>query len=105
GHAASEGPLNQEEINRFIRRQNYYIRSEQIVDRVLQSDEFQHDPSDPSGEKKSQWLAEHMGRARKSLMEDIEVTAIPDTDLFTIKVKSANPAEGARLVNAIARVY
>jgi len=96
---------SQEEITRFIRRQMIYIKSEGVLERSLQTDEFQHDFRDPTSGAKSRWLSENVLQAKKRLKEDMDVTPIPTSDVFEINMTAKDKDEAARLVNAIARVY
>jgi capsular exopolysaccharide synthesis family protein len=95
----------QEEITRFIRRQMLYIKSEGIIERALQQDEFQHDYQNPTSSAKSRWLSENVVQAKKRLREDMEITPVPTSDVFLISMTAKDNVEAARLVNAIARVY
>ncbi|HVX84070.1 MAG TPA: polysaccharide biosynthesis tyrosine autokinase [Phycisphaerae bacterium] len=98
------GSMN-DEIATFIRRQAVYLKSDRLLNEILQRDEFRRDYRDPNGTKPSMWLADHPSNPKKYLKEDMEIDQTPTANLFSIRMMSKDPTEAARLVNAIADVY
>ncbi|HVS71827.1 MAG TPA: polysaccharide biosynthesis tyrosine autokinase [Phycisphaerae bacterium] len=98
------GSMN-DEIATFIRRQAVYLKSDRLLNEILQRDEFRRDYRDPNGNKPSLWLAAHPNNPKKYLKEDMDIIQTPTANLFTIEMMSKDPTEAARLVNAIADVY
>ncbi len=95
----------QEELTRFIRRQMLVIEGDSVLDLSLVSTAFQKDYHDLNSGRKSQWLTDHSGNAKKSLQKDLEISPISNTDVFRITMTAGDPVESANIVNAVSGVY
>ena len=99
-------PPTEDEISRFIHRQMYIIKSDEVLQHALESEAFQHDPNDPSNPtKKSRWLTDNGSAAKRYLKKDLEVIPDPSSDLFMVTMTAKNDLRRRALVNAIATVY
>src|ERR1035437_987215 len=74
-----EGPVTQDEIGSFIRRQMYVIQGDGVRERALQSDEFQHDYHDRTTSKHSRWLMENP-IFKAGFKRDLSVTPIANSN-------------------------
>jgi capsular exopolysaccharide synthesis family protein len=97
--------MSNDEIASFIRRQALYLNGEELLNQVLQRDEFRRDYHDPNGNRPSRWLADHPENPKKYLKQEMEIDQIPSAQVFKIRMMSKDNVEAARLVNAIADVY
>ncbi len=103
--AASDVGMTTDEVASFIRRQALYLQGEEMLQTILQRDEFRRDYHDPNGTKPSRWLADHPDNPKKYLKQDMEIDQIPTAQVFRVRMMSKDNVEAARLVNAIADVY
>lgn len=92
-----------EDILRTIRSQALLVRSDAVLDKVLQTDAFQKDYRNP--ERKSTWLENNTGAPKPNLRKQIEVFPEPNTYVFKVGLTGSDPKELELLVNAIADTY
>lgn len=92
-----------EEILRNIRSQALLIKSDSVIEKVLQTDAFQKNRIVP--DKKSDWLERNIAAPKIALKQQIEVLPEPNSYVFRVQMTDRDPVETAALVNAIADTY
>lgn len=92
-----------EDILRTIRSQALLIKSDSVLEKVLQTDAFQKNPDNP--DRKSEWLEKNIATPKPNLRQQIEVAPEPNSYVFKVGMTDRDPKELERLVNAIADTY
>jgi len=95
----AEGVQNADDTARFIRRQVLYITADRVLDKALQSKEFRTESW------QSKWFAANSRNPSQALRKAVDVSPLPNTDVFRVSMTTRDPQESANLVNAIGRVY
>ena len=81
-----EAAMSTEEIASFIRRQALYLTGDEMLQQILQRDEFQHDYHDEARQRPSRWLADHQSNPKKYLKQDMQIEQITNAQVFIVRM-------------------
>jgi capsular exopolysaccharide synthesis family protein len=91
-------PQSDDELQRFIRRQALMMQRDEVINKTLESAFFTQAPE-------PLWVRTHAAQRARALRAAIDVSPIPQTDVFKLSVTASAPGDATAIINALKDVY